>query len=140
MPSSSNLCLGDLGWGGVWVDLLSVLVVSHTWGRSTVASSFAGTDTNDLSVDSARNAVLELQVHLWDWVLVEDGGISQITDGSDFDHVADGESLDGLILWCASRAVGAADWLDVTTALLVATVGCSLLDHFVGLVIFCLEG
>lgn len=76
---------------------------------------------NNLSVDGARNAVLELQVHLWDWVVLEDGGISQVADGGDLNHVADGESLDGLILWCASRAVGAADWLDVSTSLLVAT-------------------
>lgn len=43
------------------------------------------------------------------------------TDGSGLDHVADGESLDGLVLRNASRAVGAADGLDVATTLLVAT-------------------
>ena len=68
------------------------------------------------------------------------------TDGGRLDHVPDGESLDCLVLWCASRAVGAADRLDVAAALLVATavvllassmapsvrqciLGCSLLDH-----------
>lgn len=34
---------------------------------------------HNLSVDSARNAVLELQVHLGDSVLGEDGGIRDIT-------------------------------------------------------------
>lgn len=34
---------------------------------------------HDLSVDSARDAVLELQVHLGDSVLGEDGGIRDIT-------------------------------------------------------------
>ena len=71
------------------------------------------------------------------------------TDSSGLDHVADGESLDGLVLRNASRAVGAADGLDVATTLLVATavqkmsarhsalsqtsqivLGSSLLDHF----------
>jgi hypothetical protein len=101
---------------------------------------------HDLSVDSARDAVLELQVHLGDGVLGEDGGIGDITctgqskiplqcwyqmrargegdgrrtDGGRLDHVADGESLYRLVLGCASRAVGAADGLDVAAALLVA--------------------
>ena len=43
------------------------------------------------------------------------------TDGGGLDHVADGESLDCLVLGGASRAVGAADGLDVATTLLVAT-------------------
>lgn len=34
---------------------------------------------DDLSVDGARNAVLQLQVHLGDCVLLEDGGIADIT-------------------------------------------------------------
>lgn len=34
---------------------------------------------DDLSVDGAGDAVLELQVHLWDCVLGEDGGIGDIT-------------------------------------------------------------
>lgn len=41
------------------------------------------------------------------------------TDSSRLDHVADGESLDRLVLGSASRAVGAADGLDVATTLLV---------------------
>ena len=45
------------------------------------------------------------------------------TDGGGLDHVADGESLDRLVLGGASRAVGAADGLDVATTLLVTTAG-----------------
>ena len=41
------------------------------------------------------------------------------TDGGGLNHVADGESLDCLVLRSASRAVGAADGLDVAAALLV---------------------
>ena len=42
------------------------------------------------------------------------------TNSSRLDHVADGETLDGLILGSASRAVAASDGLDVAAALLVA--------------------
>ncbi len=44
---------------------------------------------NDLAVDGARNAILELQVHLWNDVLGEDRGIRDIscgTSGSVMDH------------------------------------------------------
>lgn len=51
------------------------------------------------------------------------------TNGGRLDHVADREALDGLVLGCAAGAVGAADGLDVTAAVLVATVCRSLLDH-----------
>lgn len=43
------------------------------------------------------------------------------TDSGRLDHVADRESLDGLVLGSASRAVGATDGLDVAAALLVAS-------------------
>jgi len=82
---------------------------------------------------------LELQVHLRHGVLSEDGGVRDITDGSGFDHVTDGESLDCLVFGGASRAVGATDGLDVTTSLLVTTVGSSLLDHDCGF-LGCREG
>lgn len=58
------------------------------------------------------------------------------TDGSRLNHVADGEALDGLVLGCASRAVAAADGLDVATTLLVTAVILSLLDHLGGVVSF----
>lgn len=115
---------------------------------------------DDLAVDGARNAVLELEVHLGDRVLSEDRGVRDVTcvhilsvhrfnvlsftplpffsssvlvaqnsrvgfsgrrtDGGGLNHVADGESLDGLVLGGASRAVGATDRLDVAPAVLVA--------------------
>jgi hypothetical protein len=76
-------------------------------------------------VDGARDTVLQLQVHLGDGVLREDGGIGDVTDSSRLNHVADGESLDSLILGGASRAVAASDGLDVvavsmTTWLLIS--------------------
>lgn len=48
------------------------------------------------------------------------------TDSSRLNHVADGESLDSLVLGRASRAVRASDGLDVAAALLVAAVVLSL--------------
>jgi len=104
---------------------------------------------DNLAVDGARDAVLQLEVHLGNRVLGEHGSIRDITccargsanvqlcagmeigsaeeafDSSDrtgrtnssrLNHVADGESLDGLVLGGASRAVGAPDGLDVAAA------------------------
>jgi hypothetical protein len=54
------------------------------------------------------------------------------TDGGGLDHVTDGESLDRLVLRSASGAVGASDWLDVATALLVTSAkqNCQSFVHF----------
>ena len=53
--------------------------------------------------------------------------LADITNRRCLDHVTDGETLDGLILRDASRAVGAADEVDVAAAVLVAAVVSSLL-------------
>lgn len=49
------------------------------------------------------------------------------TNSSRLNHVADGESLDRLVLGGASRAVAASDGLDVAAALLVSAAAKSLL-------------
>ena len=82
----------------VRVDLLAILVESDPRRWGTVASSYSGADTtrdvnnrsmggswdeqdspNDLGVDCARDAILELEVHLWHNVLWEDRGLTDIT-------------------------------------------------------------
>jgi hypothetical protein len=48
--------------------------------RARAARAVSGEDIpNDLAVDSARNAVLELEVHLGDRVLSEDRGVRDVT-------------------------------------------------------------
>lgn len=74
-----NLCLEDLGGLLLRVDLLAILVVSDSWGRGTVAAAFPRSDTDDLAVDGAGDAVLKLEIHLGDGVVGEDGGIRNIT-------------------------------------------------------------
>jgi hypothetical protein len=99
-----------------------------------------------VGVNGTRDAKLVLDVKLWDGVLVVDGSIGDVTDGSLLNHVADQETLDGLVLlmsrlrprqakcnvenghlWHATTAVGAADGLDVATSMLVASSISSLL-------------
>lgn len=46
---------------------------------SSISLLFEFDAPNDLAVDSARNAVLELEVHLGNGVLGENGGIRNIT-------------------------------------------------------------
>ena len=96
------LCCGLslLSRGDSRVDLLAILP-PHTGRGRTVAATLARADTtnwyvrkmripkvrvvsgldvpDDLAVDGAGNAVLELQVHLGDGVLREDRGIRDIT-------------------------------------------------------------
>jgi hypothetical protein len=75
-----------------------------------------------VSVNGARDTVVKLDVQLRQSVLIVDRSFVQVTHGSGFNNVAHGEALDGLVLWDAASAVDAAYWLDVTTALLAASV------------------
>lgn len=134
------------------IDLLTVSVVTNTrrWGSDT--SALSGTNSDNLAVDGARHTVVDLDVELWKGVLLVDGSLGNVTNGGRLDHVSDGESLDGLVLLNFvsndfsitsnslsvnaylrnhTRAVGASHRVVVASALLVSTVGGSLLWHFV---------
>ena len=54
--------------------------------------------------------------------------LAHVSHSGSLDNVPNGESLDGLVLTNASRAVGAADKVNVATALLVTAVTSSLLS------------
>jgi hypothetical protein len=69
---------------------------------------------------------VQLDIQLGDGVFFIDGGFLKITHGSGFDHVADGETLDGLVLGTTAVAVDTANKLVVSTAVLVASVISSL--------------
>lgn len=115
--------------GFLWADL-SVVVESSSLRRSSDFSVFSRSDSDDSCVDSARNTVVQLIVQLWQDILVVDRSLRQISDSGGLNHVSDGDSLDGLVLWHTLSTVQTSDWLDVASALLVSTVGSSLLWHF----------
>jgi hypothetical protein len=91
----------------------------------------AKTEASEISPVGARTLVALVRLYLLKLVFGHRSGISVVdsrcseklsrTDGSRLDHVADGETLDGLVLGDAAGAVGAAHRLDVAAAILVAT-------------------
>lgn len=97
-------------------------VESLSLGRSSVSSVDSRSDSDDSSVNGARNAVVQLVVQLGQGVLGVHGSLRQISNGSSLNHVSDGDSLDGLILGDTSGAVDTSDGLDVASTLLVSTV------------------
>lgn len=113
-----------------WRNLV-VSVESWSLWRSSDSSVSSGSDSNNSSVDSARNTVVQLVVGLWKSIFSVDRGFRQISDSSSFNDVSDSHSLDGLVLWNRSGTVDTSDRLDVTSTLLVSTVGSSLLWHSV---------
>jgi len=85
---------------------------------------------DDLGVNGARHAVVELSVQLGQSVHVVDGGVRDIPDGGGFDDVADHELLDRLVLGGAPGTISASDGLDVSSALLGPSVVTTFLSHF----------
>lgn len=120
---------GDGLLGSILRSDLLFLVESLSHWRSSDSSVGSGSDSDNSGVDSTRNTVVQLVVQLWQSVFRVHGSFRQVSDSSSFNHVSDGDSLDGLVLWHTSGTVQTSDWLDVASTLLVSTVGSSLLWH-----------
>eukprot|EP01135_Chromosphaera_perkinsii_P006893 Nk52_evm48s621 gene=Nk52_evmTU48s621 len=101
---------------------------SKSGGRGSDLAINSRTITNNLRVNSARNAVVHLNVQLGQGIGIIDRSFHDITESSLFNNVTDQESLDGLVLRDAASAVGASHGLNVTTPVLVAPIISSLLS------------
>jgi hypothetical protein len=112
-----------------YLSLVTSLLESESRRRKTVATINSGTDTNNSSVDSARNTVVKLDVQLRDSILLIDRSFLKITDSSSFYHVTDSETLDGLILGNTTVTVNTTNNLVVATTVLVTSV----ISSFTGL-------
>lgn len=126
LSSCVGLSLSLLGSGDGGVDLLAILP-SDARGRGTVATTLTRSDTDDMGVNGAGNAVRDFDVQLGDSVLRVDTGLADISNSGALDHVPHCEPLDRLVLGDAARAVGASDEPDVATSLFVASAGSSFL-------------
>lgn len=124
--SSNNLqsLLGSVSWG----DSVTVVESWSLWWSSD-SSSLSGSDSDNSGVNGTRDTVVQLVVELWQSVLSVHGSLRQVSDSSSLNNVSDGDSLDGLVLWDTLGTVNTSNWLDVTSTLLVSTVGSSLLWH-----------
>ena len=81
-------------------------------------------------MDGARDAVVELVVHLGEDELALEGRLLlDVLLGRTVNHVSDHVLLDGLVFWHQSVGSGADDVLDVTSVLSVLTVVSSLVGH-----------
>jgi hypothetical protein len=90
--------------------------------RYILGTVYSGnTEASEISPAHCQSSTPSIR---YSWLLVVTRVVWRLkrTNGGRLDHVADGESLDRLVLGCASRAVGAADGLDVATTLLVTTL------------------
>lgn len=96
--------------------------------RSSVLATLLGSVPDHFAVNGATDAVVQLSVQLGQSVLSVDGCLSEISDGSSLNNVADDKFLDGLVLGHAAGTVGATHGLHMTAALLGTSVVPSLLS------------
>eukprot|EP01085_Mycamoeba_gemmipara_P001415 Mycagemm_TRINITY_DN3308_c0_g1::TRINITY_DN3308_c0_g1_i1::g.1415::m.1415 type:complete len:155 gc:universal TRINITY_DN3308_c0_g1_i1:484-20(-) len=113
--------------------LCGLLLLSEAVRGVAVAAGLARAHAHDVAVNSARNAVLHLDVHLGEAVLIIHAGdsasLEDITERCLLDNVAHHEALDGLILGDAATAVRATNGLGVTATVLGTAIIPSLLGH-----------
>ncbi len=86
-------------------------------------------DFDNSGVTGARNAINVFEVSLWDDQLIIVEVHLDILVGSGLDNVLNLESLDALVLWNGSSAVGADDNSAVASVSLISSIISSLLWH-----------
>ena len=130
LVEESKLVLGDQGKGTGASEGLKAHVLSQFGCVSLEAIALTGSthldgaETNDAGVDSASNAVVQLDIDLGDVevLLVKGVVVLDISLGRAVNKVAHLESLDGLVLGAALGAVEAANGVGVTLVGLVPSV------------------
>merc|ERR1719444_607417 len=90
-------------------------------GRSPVLPGLTRPVPHHLGVDGAADAVGELGVQLGQLVADVHAGVGDVPHGRGLYDVPDHKLLDGLVLGAGLGAVGAADELDMATAVLVTS-------------------
>ena len=105
---------------------------SWWWGPNLTV--FTRSVPHNFGVDGTTDAVGEFRVQLGQCVPVEDAGFREITDSCSLNDVTNDKLLDSFILGTTSRAVGASDVTNVTSALLVTSSTSSLESHDVSLI------
>lgn len=106
------ISLGSVSYRGSW---------EARWG-GTDLPGLATAVPHHLGVDGAGNAVVLLDVQLWELVYSVHRSFIDILDSSRFHNVTDLELLDGLVLGDAATTVGAADGFHMSTSVLGASV------------------
>ena len=77
-----------------------------------------------------RDTVVQLGIELREDILGVDRGVGDVSDGGGFDDVTNNEFSDSLILGAGLGTVGATNVLDMTTAVLGASIILPLFGHF----------
>jgi len=80
-------------------------------------------------MDSAGDTIVELSIQFRKLVTGVNAGFRYVSNSSGFNNVPDDKLADGLILWHALGAVGAADVLDMASAMLVSSMVPTLRGH-----------
>merc|ERR1712087_555161 len=107
--------------------LLLLLVGVVARGRVTVATVLAGTNVDNARVHSGTDAVVVLEVHLGESVLVIDRSLNHVGESGRLDDRTHHIAHNGLILGDEAPGCAAHHALDVTTALLGASSVAALL-------------
>ena len=104
--------------------------IQHELEYSPISASLHWTVLTYLGMDGAAHAVGQLGIELRQLVLGVHAGVGDISHGSGLDDVPDDELLDSLILGAGLGTVGATNVLDMTTAVLGASIILPLFGHF----------